>query len=202
LETSSESRSLNLLEAGTGRSNANEPGTEPLASDRLERIPTEAGDKGKGESVSLNYLDASGTVRRDLPVVTVELVGEGHSEKVLTLDDSGAGANFISLEVAERLGFDPERSKPGPPIKLGNSSQDRALGTVQFKVRLDLTSERMVTTDAFVMEGLGFPLILGYSFGHDLSKTYRYDSLCTWVEWTAHGEVLSAPIMEGIYSDA
>ena len=120
------------------------------------------------------------------------------------LDDTGAGANFISLSLAEQIGFDLNWAKRGPPIKLGDSSNVPCYGTVKLTLRLDATQPYVpVTTEALVVGQLSFPLILGYPFGKTMEKNYSYTDGETWVEWMSpEGIKLRTPVREGVHTDA
>jgi len=91
------------------------------------------------QPIPLTSVDKNGKIRGDLPVVTVVLEFGDQLIPTVALDDTGAGANFISLSLAERIGFDLNWAKKGPPIKLGDNSNVPCYGSVRLTLRLHLT---------------------------------------------------------------
>ena len=128
--------------------------------------------------------------------------GSTVSEMVHTLDDTGAADNFISEDLALRLGFDPRGSEPGPLVSMGNSARVRSQGFMAVKLtmspaRPDLT----VTVQVQVLPGLAYPLILGWNFSRSLRKKADYEAEA--LEWTFPGPtVVRTPLLCSILTDA
>jgi hypothetical protein len=156
------------------------------------------------ERISLHHLDGEGAVRGDLPVIAVKLVFGENRVPTPALDDSGAGANFITLELAHQIGFDERWSRPGPSVALGDTSSVPCYGQVRMRLQLDPDQpENTVEADAYVVETLGFPLILGYPFGRALKKSYRYEDSSTTVAWTTKaGTLLLSKVVDAVHTDA
>ena len=160
----------------------------------------------------LHNLTAQGPLQA-LPVIPVGLVRlSSHVDsgtepeyevRAVALDDTGAGANFVSLGLAERLGF-KETGTPGPKVRMGDKSQTRCLGSLHLGVRLEDTHETLVPAKFLVMEHLGFEVILGYRFGSTLRKTTVYsDEGPTHLRWEVqHNLVLHSPLLDAVHSDA
>jgi hypothetical protein len=157
-----------------------------------------------GPPLLLNHLDEEGAVRADLPVVELGLVTDDNIVYTPALDDSGAGSNFITRSLAEQIGWTEDWSQRTPSVRLGDLSSIPCYGTAEFQIRLDPKQpDVLVSTRAYVVETLGFPLILGYPFGRRLKKSYEYDDKGTQIAWvTPAEEILYSRVVESIHTNA
>jgi hypothetical protein len=159
----------------------------------------------------LHHLDTDGAVSPQLPILTVSLgvPSLGSAGVLLTdvqaLDDTGATANFISLDLAERLGAELQADERRT-VSLGDQSHTRCHGKITVEVALDATLlDVRVPLTAYVVENLGFPLIIGFPFGLQYKKTLLYpenDDDGLRVRWTVGNLQLHSALSTGLHSDA
>ena len=174
-------------------------------------LPDHTSSPQKDYGLRLTHLDTEGMVAPHLPIFTIGVSVQGHPGpstvyETQALEDTGATANFISLELAEQMGCEPIPDE-FRTVGLGDLSRIKCHGYVVFDVTLDSRHPDVkVPMEAYVVDQLGFPLIIGYPFGYALKKMPVYPDERTdgvpQVRWTVNGMHLFSPILMGVHSDA